>query len=64
MTRGAYYALSGLYGLMALLTQGVALGWYIPPLRGLGEPCPPRGSMTARCRRTYKDLTSRKDEWM
>ena len=35
MTCGAYYALSGLYWLVALVTQGVALGWSIAPLRGL-----------------------------
>ncbi|MHC4696091.1 MAG: hypothetical protein ACYTFA_05035 [Planctomycetota bacterium] len=36
MTFGAYPALSGLYGATGSLTQGVALGWSIAPLWGLG----------------------------
>ena len=32
--RPAYYALSGLLRFVVLLTQGVALGWFIAPLRG------------------------------
>ena len=39
MTCGGYPALSGLCGLTVLLTQGVALGWPITPLRGLAGVC-------------------------
>ncbi len=36
--RPAYHALSGLLRFVGLLTQGVALGWFIAPLRGLRRP--------------------------